>query len=432
MSTPTSVVMLSIDGLRADALDDPALPLPALRGLAARGVRAGRLIPVFPSITWSCHTTMVTGVPPARHGVLGNHLYDRASGQPIDHYGDRTALGVRAETLWDRLHAAGERTAAICWPKTRGAAAVADNIPEFYEQELFEAHASRPLWSELAQKRLPVERYGLWSTHHPMTPMQDWLTLEAARHVLAVRPPRLLLLHFLALDSLQHDHGVGSAEARWALQHMDALLGRLLATLGALGRAESTAVMVFGDHGFTQIRRTYHLNQILVEEKLVELDGRGSVARRRAWGAANGGAAHVYVLDGAPRGAIDRLRERFAALPGVSVLESERCRALGLPAPADDPMQGDLMLSGDDDVMFTSHPTPEAVARGRVYLATHGHEPERPPLAAAFVMAGPGVREGAVLDRVSMLYLAPTTARLLDLPLPGAEGTPILDALAQA
>ena len=97
---------------------------------------------------------IVTGVSPARHGVLGNLVFDRASGKPVEHYGDRTDAPVRVPTLWDRLHATGQRTAAVCWPKTRGIAAVADNIPEFYEQELFEAYASRPLWAELAAKRL--------------------------------------------------------------------------------------------------------------------------------------------------------------------------------------------------------------------------------------------------------------------------------------
>src|SRR5437667_191250 len=140
--------MLSIDGLRAAAIDDPTLSLPSLRGLIARGARARALRPIFPTVTWPCHTSIVTGVSPARHG-----------------------LG----------------------------------------------------------------------------PMQAWLTLEASRHVLAVRPPALLLIHFLTLDSYQHDYGVDAPESRWALLQMDALLGRLLATLEELGRAERTAVMVFGD-----------------------------------------------------------------------------------------------------------------------------------------------------------------------------------------
>jgi arylsulfatase A-like enzyme len=51
-------------------------------------------------------------------------------------------------------------------------------------------------------------------------------------------------------------------------------------------------------------------------------------------------------------------------------------------------------------------------------------------MGAGFLMAGPGVREGARLDTVSMLDLAPTAARLLAVDLPGAEGTPLVEALA--
>lgn len=430
VTTDRLLIMLSIDGLRADFVDDPTLDLPALRGLIARGARAKRMTPVFPTVTWPCHTSIVTGVSPARHGVLGNLVFDRASGQVVEHYGDRTGAPVLAPTLWDHLHARGERTAGVCWPKTRGVAAVADNIPEFYEQELFEAYASRPLWTELAQKGLPVDRYGPWSKAHPLGPMQDWLTLEATRHILSVRPPRLMLLHFLTLDSFQHDHGVGSAEARWALLQMDALLGRLLDTLAEHGRAETTTLMVFGDHGFVNVSTTHHLNQVLREENLLEVNGRGAITRRHAWAAGNGGAAHLYVLDGAPRTTADRLAERFRALPGVDVIGAERFIEMGLPAPGPDSMQGDLMLAADDGVFLTGHATPEAAAAAPVYVAAHGHSPALPLMGAALIMAGPGVREGARLGTVSMLDLAPTAARLLGVDLPGAERPPLLEALA--
>lgn len=430
VTTDRLLVMLSIDGLRADFVDDPTLHLPALRGLIARGARAQRMTPVFPTVTWPCHTSIVTGVSPARHGILGNLVFDRASGRVVEHYGDRTSAPVLAPTLWDHLHARGERTAGVCWPKTRGVAAVADNIPEFYEQELFNRYASRPLWTELAQKGLPVDRYGPWSKSHALGPMQDWLTLEAARHVLAVRPPRLMLLHFLTLDSFQHDHGVGSPEARWALLQMDALLGRLLDTLAEQGRLETTTLMVFGDHGFVNVSTTHHLNQVLREEGLLEVNGRGEITRRRAWAAGNGGAAHLYVLDGAPPTTVGHLAERFRALSGVDVIEAERFVEMGLPEPSPGSMQGDLMLAADDGVFLTGHATPEAAAAAPVYLAAHGHSPSLPLMGAAFIMAGPGVREGTRLDTVSMLDLAPTAARLLGVDLPGAERAPLVEALA--
>ena len=430
VTTPPLLIMLSIDGLRADFVDDPTLDLPALRGLIARGARAQRMTPVFPTVTWPCHTSIVTGVSPARHGILGNLVFDRASGQVVEHYGDRTSAPVLAPTLWDHLHARGERTAGVCWPKTRGVAAVADNIPEFYEQELFNRYASRPLWTELAQNGLPVDRYGPWSKSHALGPMQDWLTLETARHILAVRPPRLMLLHFLTLDSFQHDHGVGSPEARWALLQMDALLGRLLAALAEHGRIETTTLMVFGDHGFVNVSTTHHLNQVLREEGLLDVNGRGEITRRRAWAAGNGGAAHLYVLDGAPRTTVGRLAERFGALAGVDVIGAERFIEMGLPEPSPGSMQGDLMLAAADGVFLTGHATPEAAAAAPVYVAAHGHSPSLPLMGAAFIMAGPGVREGARLDIVSMLDLAPTAARLLGVDLPGAERGPLVEALA--
>src|SRR5262249_17637159 len=157
----------------------------------------------------------------------------------------------------------------ICWPKTRGAACIADNIPEFYEQELFERHASRPLWDELAEAGLPVHRYGEGSTDHSRGPLQDRFSPGGAGFRLPRRPPELLLLHFLLFDSFQHDHGVGSPEARWALTYVDGLVARLVETLGQTGRLETTNVIVVGDHGFVPVDRLALPNMALYDDGLL-------------------------------------------------------------------------------------------------------------------------------------------------------------------
>jgi predicted AlkP superfamily pyrophosphatase or phosphodiesterase len=59
------VVIISLDGFPAKALDDPYLPIPTLRRLAASGAMAKTMRPVNPTVTWANHTAMVTGVPPA-------------------------------------------------------------------------------------------------------------------------------------------------------------------------------------------------------------------------------------------------------------------------------------------------------------------------------------------------------------------------------
>ena len=425
-----AVALVSIDGLPASALDDAALRLPHLRALAARGTQAAGLRPVFPSVTWPCHATFVTGLSPAGHGVLGNHVLHRTTGTLVSHFGDRTEDPVRGATLWDAAAGVGLRPAAVCWPKARGAVALADRIPEFYDQPLFEAHASRPLWEELRDAGLPVDRYGPWSESHALAPLQDWLSLEVATWLLRRRPPDLLLLHFLVADSFQHDYGPGSPEARWALEYVDDLVGRLLAVLEEVGRRDRTAILVVGDHGFVGVHHVALPNVALHEAGLLRLDREGRVTGHDARVVANGGAAHVYVADGPAREArVARLRELLGELPGVArVLDPDACRALGLPTPDEDPTQGDLMLAAADGWHFADHATLEAADRAPRHRGSHGHLPDDPRLLAGLVAAGPGIAAGRRTGPASHLDVAPSIARLLGVALPAAERPP-LDAL---
>ena len=420
-----AVALISIDGLPAAVLDDPAIRLPHLRALAARGVRAASLRPVFPTVTWPCHTTLVTGVSPARHGVLGNVVLDRRSGALVSHYGDRTEAPVRVETLWDRAALAGLRSAAVCWPKTRSAKHLADCVPEFFDQDLFDTLSTRPLWTELRAAGLPVERYARWSEDFELAALQDWLSLETATHLLRHRPPDLLLLHFLASDCFQHDHGPGSPEARWAIEHVDGLLGRFLDALAETGRADRTDVVVVGDHGFLPSRVVAYPNRVLHEGGMAPGNGTRWRGDREALVVSNGGSAHVYLAPGPNRDArLGRLRDVLGAVPGVAaVIGPDTYPDLGLPAPAEDPTQGDLMLLAADDWYFDDHTAPGD--EPKPYRGSHGHLATHPKMLTAFLAAGPGVPEGRRLGEASQLDVAPTVAALLGITLPAAERAPL-------
>src|SRR3954471_14028150 len=77
------VVLMSIDGLANFYMDDPAAEMPMIRRLAAEGARAASMRASDPTVTWPNHTTLVTGVSPARHGVVGNNYLDRAKGEKV-------------------------------------------------------------------------------------------------------------------------------------------------------------------------------------------------------------------------------------------------------------------------------------------------------------------------------------------------------------
>ena len=69
-----TVILISIDGMRADYLD--RYQPPTLSRLAASGVRAKWMVPSFPTKTFPNHYTVATGLYPANHGIVENNVYD--------------------------------------------------------------------------------------------------------------------------------------------------------------------------------------------------------------------------------------------------------------------------------------------------------------------------------------------------------------------
>src|ERR1051326_2399342 len=111
------VVLISINGFPAYLWHDESLPLPNLRKLAAEGAVADAMAVSNPSIPWPNHTTLVTGVPPRKHGVLYNGLVvHQGPNQPvkIEQWVDKPQL-VRVPTLYDVAFEAGLTTAEIDW-----------------------------------------------------------------------------------------------------------------------------------------------------------------------------------------------------------------------------------------------------------------------------------------------------------------------------
>jgi predicted AlkP superfamily pyrophosphatase or phosphodiesterase len=103
------VVVISLDGFPAYALDDPRLPIPTLRKLAREGVMAASMRPVNPTVTWPNHTALVTGVDASEHQVLFNGLLTRPAGggrPSIEPWRDKDLM-VHVPTVYDIAYRLG-------------------------------------------------------------------------------------------------------------------------------------------------------------------------------------------------------------------------------------------------------------------------------------------------------------------------------------
>ena len=133
------VIMVTIDGLANFYIDDPKIRHTGHAETGGSGARAeGGMIAAFPTVTWPTHTTLATGTTPARHGVVGNNYFDRATGKIVPLILDRNlnkAQTVQTPTIYDAAHQASLKTAAVCWPASREAESLDWTVPDMFEAD---------------------------------------------------------------------------------------------------------------------------------------------------------------------------------------------------------------------------------------------------------------------------------------------------------
>jgi hypothetical protein len=409
------LVLISIDGLRPEFYLDDTYATPELRALLRAGSHARAVEPVFPSVTYPNHASMVTGVRPARHGVLFNVIFD-PTGERGRWYEE--AADLKAPPLWEWVRGAGLRTAAVSWPSTLGA-----SIDLLLPERDYDTRR-QPL--DLLRGAVTpglFERLAVTPSAEIFKDVVLWDEFLAATAVAMIRDarPHLLLVHLVQADYFQHRAGRDGAEVRPAVARVDRHLGTIVRALReAVG--EAGVVLVAGDHGFQDVRRQVHPNQALARAGL-----RGCPRAGAAWRATvhvAGGAAAVFVN---PRDDAEAIAKAAAALRAeaeghYTVLTRRDLDGLGA-------MTGAALALEAAPGYVIAGVCSGGIARRIPDGGAHGFLPSQPTMATGFVAAGDGVRAGVSLDRIRLIDVAPTAARLLGVPAPAVEGRVVEEIL---
>jgi predicted AlkP superfamily pyrophosphatase or phosphodiesterase len=425
------VVVLSIDGLSPDYLlsaDRYGLRVPELRRLLAEGAHASGVLGVLPSVTYPSHTTLVTGVSPAKHGIYYNSTFDPLARNLEGWYW--YAEDLKVPTLWDAAGMAGLVTASVDWPVTVGAN-ITHRIVQYWRTHVPDAADDAKLARVLSTPgRLDEARRALgpYPSGYAFDVAADARRAAFSEWLLETRRPALHLAYFSGLDEELHESGPGSPKALAALEQLDALVGRLRAAAERSGGGRAVFAVV-SDHGHTRATRELRLNEALRQAGLILLDGKGRPTdwKAIAWGA--GGSAAIMLKD--PRDDETRRRvvavlERLAALPDSPVkrvLDGAQARAAGaFPDAA-------FVVAAQADTSI-SDTMEEPLVGPRLPMGEHGHLPEERAMDGVFLVVGPGAPAGRDLGRIDMRDIAPTLAALLGVPLPEAEGKALLTGTA--
>ena len=414
------VVLISIDGLKPDYVleaDKHGLKIPNLRRLVSEGAHASGVTGVLPTVTYPSHTTMVTGVSPAKHGIIANSPFDPFSKNMNGWYW--YAQDIKVQTLWDACAKSRITTGSVDWPVTVGAK-IDFNIAQYWRAEnaedrkLIRALSTPALFDE-AESAL-----GSYTDGNDYSIAGDVRRAAFNVYLIEKKKPRFHLSYFGSLDDEEHRSGPYSAQTFAVLEQLDGVIGQLRAAAEKIGGGQAV-VCVVSDHGFKLTDKEVNVNSALREAGLIELNEQGRVKSWRAISWYGGGSAGIMLRDEkddeARRIAGDVLRRLEAdTSSGVAkVADRSAARVLGgFPDAAYVvALRSGYRLGGK-----LQGPVTAAVRPG----GTHGYAPDVPEMNSSFFIAGPGIAAGRDLRQIDMRDIAPTIASLLSLRLESAEG----------
>lgn len=371
------IVLVSFDGFRPDYLD--RFDLPNFRRVQARGTRARAMRPVFPTMTFPNHYSLVTGLHPGHHGIVSNRFYDPVRRQ---RYGMDDEAAVRdgswygGEPIWVTAETQGMVAACFFWPGSEAA-----------------IKGVRPTFWKPFDDDVPNETR--------VRTVLEWLRLPAERR------PHLITLYFGELDSASHRRSLASPRIEAAAQSLDRALGMLLDGVDGLPIRERVILLLTSDHGMieTSGARTVRLSS-LVDTADVYASYGGPVASLHV----RGGAARAAAI----RDAINARLQHGRAYLRAEVPPQHQFSAT--------PRAGDVVVIMDEP--WTLATSGLQSLRGGAWGA-HGWDPALPSMRALFIAAGPGIRGGATIDEVRNVDVYPLMTELLGLRTPsGIDGTP--------
>ncbi len=192
------VLIISVDGLRPEAIS--LAPMPNVQKLMESGAYSLTAQTIYPSSTLPAHSSMLTGLCPAKHGIDWNDYL------PRNGY-------AQGPSLFEIAHNAGLKTVMI-------------------------------VAKEKLQQITPPENLDVYQFVND----RDRVVAEVAAPILA-EGFDLAFVHLALVDILGHEYGWLSGDQLIGARHADEAIGVLLSALDEAGLREGTLIIVTADHG---------------------------------------------------------------------------------------------------------------------------------------------------------------------------------------
>jgi predicted AlkP superfamily pyrophosphatase or phosphodiesterase len=354
------VVLVSLDGFRYDYPQKWGAP--HIAELARNGATAPNgMLPSYPSITFPNHFTLITGLYPEHHGIVGNTFYDPSRHESYSYKDvktNRDGSWYSGTPLWSLAEQQGMRAASFFWPGSE--AQIAGERPDEY------VHFDDSFDDE---KRIDQ--------------IIAWLNLPPTER------PHFITLYYSNTDHAGHLYGPDSPEEQEQVHHVDQLMGDLKSKLDATHLPID--LIVLADHGMVK-----------VEGDWITLDQYADLSHCKTDG------AFLYAETEADA---QKAYESFRAHPDPRFTAYRRADVPPYLHFNENPREGDPVIVPNGPYVFRAHENSRKPPVG-----DHGYDVTRmPEMKAIFVANGPDIRPGTQLQSFQNVDVYDFVAKLLRL-----------------
>lgn len=418
------VLLISIDGLRpGDVLEAEkrGLKIPNLRRFLKEGSYATGVTGNLPTVTYPSHTTLITGVAPARHGIVSNTTFDP---KQINYGGWYWfADDIKARTLWDAARDAGMTTANVHWPVSVGVNALTWNLPQIWrsghadDRKLVKALSTSGLYDALEHD------CGAYADGIDEGIAGDETRARFAARLIETKKPDFVTVYLAALDHEEHLFGPGSAQANAVLERLDTAVGKLVDA--ELAAHPAATIALVSDHGFVSTDTEINLFRPFIDAGLIRLGADGKVAEWDAMPWHSGGSIAVVIAKPDDAALVAKVG---SLLTGLSDDPQARiAKVIGRDEIA--------QMAGNPEAAFYVDLKPGALAgnfsadaplaKPSRYKGMHGYFPAMPEMRSTFMVMGKAVAKSHNLGEIDMRAIAPTLAKSMGANLPDAQAKPL-------
>lgn len=400
------VILISIDGFRPDFYLDSSWGAVNIRALMRDGTHTLGMNSVFPSMTYPSHTTMITGVQPAKHSVYYNSVFEPTGSTGKQYW---NSSSIKATTLWTLARKKGLKVSSLFWPVSADAP-VDYNIPDIGGLgESIREQYSRPTGFVDSVRSLLFGGRALDLA-------RDVQTAQIAAHIIEQSRPNLMTIHFFAVDHFEHEEGRDGPQVRQAVAGADSGVAIIAKALRTAGIWENTVLIVTGDHGFVDVKQVVSPNLWLIKAGLIK-DIKADDWKAQFYSVS--GSTYLYLRNPKDQVTLAKVKQILAALPDdqkklFRIIDRKKLDAVGgNPEVA-------LALAGENGTSFDNRLTGTEVRPGKG--GAHGYFPDFHEIRTGFVAFGPGIKKGGIISAMNERDVAPAVARMLGLDLKKHDG----------